>query len=71
MWTELVGKYLQSVSWATEADGFAGKSEQRVKRVQTAEEDMLMEEKLGNQAAHYSLGSLWFCEWMPKKLQAP
>lgn len=52
-----MGKYLRSVSWATEVDGFAGKSEQPVKRVQTAEEDMLMEEKLGNQAARYSLGS--------------
>lgn len=57
MWTELVGKYLQSASWATEADGFAGKSEQRVERVQTAEEDMLMEDRLGNQVAHYSLDS--------------
>lgn len=57
MWTELVGKYLQSASWATEADGFAGKSEQRVKHVQTEEEDMLMEERLGNQVARYSLDS--------------
>lgn len=56
-WTELVGKYLQSVSWATEVDGFAGKSEQRVMRVQTVEADMLMEERLGNQAERYSPGS--------------
>lgn len=52
-----MGKYLQSGSWATEVDGFAGKSEQRVKHVQTAEEDMLMEERLGNQVARYSLDS--------------
>lgn len=57
MWTGLVEKYLRSASWATEADGSAGKSEQRVKRVQTAEEDMLMEEKLGNRAARCSRGS--------------
>lgn len=57
MWTELVGKCLQSVSWATEADGFAGKSEQRVMRVQTVEEDMLMAERPGNQGERYSLGS--------------
>lgn len=38
-------------------DGSAGKSEQQVKHVQIAGEDMLMEEKLEIQAAHYSLGS--------------
>lgn len=50
-------KYLQSGSWATLVDGSAGKSEQQAKHVQTVEEDMLMEEKLENQASHYSLGS--------------
>lgn len=45
------------MSWATEVDGFAGKSEQRVMRVQTVEADMLMEERLGNQAERYSPGS--------------
>lgn len=67
MWIEQGGKVLQSASWVTVEDGFAGKSEQQVKHEQTVEEGTPKVERLEILVARYSLDFSWVCEQMLEK----